>query len=49
MIAQNNLFRKKALESSSSPEQLERMMQALHPMNWLPLAALGLLVATAVL
>ncbi|ARV58810.1 NHLP bacteriocin system secretion protein [Nostocales cyanobacterium HT-58-2] len=50
MVTQNNnLFRKKALESSSSPERLDQVMQVIHPMNWLPLTALGSLVATAVI
>ncbi|KAB8330727.1 NHLP bacteriocin system secretion protein [Scytonema tolypothrichoides VB-61278] len=42
---QNNLFRKKALEHSSSPERLDQLMQVVSPMKWLPLAALGSLVA----
>lgn len=41
----NNLFRKQALERSSSPERLDQIMQVVSPMNWLPLAALGTLVA----
>jgi HlyD family secretion protein len=41
----NNLFRKEALERSSSPEQLDQMMQVVSPKKWLPLAALGTLVA----
>ncbi|MBP5972230.1 NHLP bacteriocin system secretion protein [Brasilonema sp. CT11] len=41
---QNNLFRKKALEHSSSPERLDQLMQVVSPMKWLPLAALGSLV-----
>jgi HlyD family secretion protein len=46
MVTQkNNLFRKKALEHSSSPEQLDQLMQVVSPMKWLPLAALGSLVA----
>ncbi|KYC42263.1 NHLP bacteriocin system secretion protein [Scytonema hofmannii PCC 7110] len=47
MVQNNNLFRKKALLSSSSPERLDQVMQVIHPMNWLPLTALGSLVATA--
>ncbi|GAB1544451.1 hypothetical protein NUACC21_71270 [Scytonema sp. NUACC21] len=47
MVQNNNLFRKKALLNSSSPERLDRVMQVIHPMNWLPLTALGSLVATA--
>ncbi|MGH7998945.1 MAG: NHLP bacteriocin system secretion protein [Brasilonema sp.] len=40
----NNLFRKKALEHSSSPERLDQLMQVVSPMKWLPLAVLGSLV-----
>jgi HlyD family secretion protein len=46
MVENKNLFRKKALLNSSSPERLDRVMQVIHPMNWLPLTALGSLVAT---
>ncbi|MBD2410973.1 NHLP bacteriocin system secretion protein [Nostoc calcicola FACHB-389] len=46
---QNNLFRKKALENLSSPERLDRVMTVIQPMHWLSLAALGSLVATAVI
>ncbi|NJM74027.1 MAG: NHLP bacteriocin system secretion protein [Scytonema sp. RU_4_4] len=42
---QNNLFRKKALEHSSSPERLDQLMRVVSPVKWLPLAALGSLVA----
>ncbi|BAY09147.1 NHLP bacteriocin system secretion protein [Calothrix sp. NIES-2098] len=46
MVTQrNNLFRKQALERSSSPERLDQIMQVVSPMSWLPLAALGTLVA----
>ncbi|AFY34445.1 NHLP bacteriocin system secretion protein [Calothrix sp. PCC 7507] len=41
----NNLFRKQALERSSSPERLDQIMQVVSPMSWLPLLALGSLVA----
>lgn len=41
----NNLFRQQALEHSSSPEQLDQLMQVVSPKKWLPLAALGTLVA----
>jgi HlyD family secretion protein len=44
----NNLFRKQALERSSSPERLDQIMQVVSPMKWLPLAALGTLVAAGV-
>ncbi|GAA6618807.1 NHLP bacteriocin system secretion protein [Scytonema sp. NUACC26] len=47
MVENKNLFRKKALLNSASPERLDRVMQVIHPMNWLPLTALGSLVATA--
>ncbi len=43
-----NLFRKQALERSSSPERLDQIMQVVSPMKWLPLAALGTLVAAGV-
>ena len=50
MVTQkNNFLRNKSLESSFSPEQLDRAMQVIRPMNWLPLTALGSLVATAVI
>lgn len=43
----NNLFRKEALERLSSPENLDRQMQIIRPKKWLPLAAMGCVVATA--
>lgn len=48
MVSDNNLFRKQALEHSSSPERLDQLMQVVSPMKWLPLAALGTLVVAAV-
>jgi HlyD family secretion protein len=41
----NNLFRKEALERSASPEQLDQIMQVVSPKKWIPLVALGSLVA----
>lgn len=37
-----SLFRKKALEHISTPEQLDTMLQVLPRRNWLPLLVLGL-------
>jgi len=49
MVSQNNnLFRKEALERSSSPERLDQIMQVVSPKKWLPLVALGSLVAVGV-
>lgn len=39
------LFRKEALEQVSSPEQLDQLIQLVHLKAWLPLAAIGALVA----
>jgi HlyD family secretion protein len=45
MVNQNTgLFRKQALERSSSPEQLDRIMTVVSPKNWLPIAAFTSLV-----
>lgn len=41
----SNLFRQKALERSASPERLDRLVQVVSPKHWLPLTALGTLVA----
>ncbi|WP_375498169.1 NHLP bacteriocin system secretion protein [uncultured Nostoc sp.] len=43
-----NLFRKESLERLSSPERLDQLMQVVSPKSWLPLTALGSLVAVAV-
>jgi HlyD family secretion protein len=48
MVNQNNIFRKQALEHSSSPERLDQLMQVASPMKWLPLTALGTLIIAAV-
>ena len=49
MVTQkNNLFRKEALEHSSSPERLDRLMQVVTPKKWLPLVALGTLVVAGI-
>lgn len=42
------LFRKKALEQSASPEQLDQLVQVVNPKRWLSLAALGTLVAAGI-
>ncbi len=41
---QKNIFRDKALEKATSPEQLDTSIQIIQPHNWLPLAALSSLV-----
>lgn len=43
-----SIFRKEALERLSSPEQLDQLMQIVTPRSWLPLAALGGLLACGV-
>lgn len=43
----NKLFRQEALERLSSPERLDQMIQVVSPRAWLPLSAIGALVATA--
>ncbi len=46
MVSQKDeLFRQEALERAASPEQIDRIMQVVSPQNWLPLAAIGSLVA----
>lgn len=49
MVSHSKIFRKKALERSSSPESLDQAMKAIRPQNWLPLAALGSLVVGGVI
>jgi HlyD family secretion protein len=44
-----NLFRKESLERLSSPERLDQLMQIVTPKSWLPLTALGSLVAIALI
>jgi hypothetical protein len=41
----NTLFRQKALDHASSPEQLDRMIQLVQLHHWIPLAVMGSLVA----
>lgn len=41
----HNLFREKALQKAASPERLDQDIQIIKPYSWLPLAALGSLVA----
>ena len=43
------IFRKVALERLSSPEQLDQLMEVTSPRGWLALAALGALLATALI
>lgn len=44
----SNVFRKISLDRLSSPEQLDQVMQVTRPRGWVALAALGLLLVTAV-
>jgi HlyD family secretion protein len=45
MVATNTkLFRQKALDRASSPEQLDQTIQLIQMRNWIPLAVLGSLV-----
>lgn len=41
----NDLFRKEALERAASPEEIDRIMQVVSPHKWLPLVAIGSLLA----
>jgi len=41
----SNLFRKEALDRLSSPERLDQLMQVVQPQKWIPLAAMGSLIA----
>ena len=41
----SNLFRKEALDRLSSPERLDQLMQVVQPKKWIPLAAMGSLIA----
>ncbi len=43
-----NLFRKKALDRASSPEQLDQVIQLVRPQHWLPLAVFGSLLAAGI-
>lgn len=43
------LFRSKALERLSSPEQLDRAVRIIRPQHWLPLGGLGVLVGVGVI
>lgn len=45
---QNRIFRKVSLDRLSSPEQLDQVMQVTTPRGWIALAAICLLLATAV-
>jgi HlyD family secretion protein len=46
-LKNNKLFRQEALDQLSSPEQLDQVMQVVRPPAWLPLSAMGVLVAVA--
>jgi HlyD family secretion protein len=46
--SKNNLFRKEALDRLSSPERLDQLMQIAQPKKWIPLAAMGSLIAVGV-
>jgi HlyD family secretion protein len=46
-VKQNKLFTTEAIERLSSPERLDQMMQVVSPRSWLPLTAIGCLVAAA--
>ncbi|MEH1944906.1 MAG: NHLP bacteriocin system secretion protein [Nostoc sp.] len=39
-----NIFRKESLERLSSPERLDQLMQIVNPIDWLPLATLGIFI-----
>lgn len=41
----SNLFRKEALDRLSSPERLDQLMQVVQPKKWIPLTAMGSLIA----
>ncbi|MEB3358647.1 MAG: hypothetical protein VKK04_18115 [Synechococcales bacterium] len=43
--SKTTLFRKESLERLSSPEQLDQLMQVVNPRSWIPLGALGGLLA----
>jgi HlyD family secretion protein len=46
MVTQNkNLFRKEAVDHLASPERLDQLMQVVHPKKWIPLAAMGSMIA----
>jgi HlyD family secretion protein len=44
----NDLFRKKAIDKLSSPEQLDTMMQVTAPGGWIALAGIGVILLFAV-
>lgn len=46
--SKNNLFRKEALDRLSSPERLDQLMQIAQPKKWIPLAAMGSLIAVGI-
>ena len=44
-VKQHKLFTTEAIARLSSPERLDQMMQVVSPQSWLPLTAIGCLVA----
>ncbi|MCA9937967.1 MAG: hypothetical protein KC418_04955, partial [Anaerolineales bacterium] len=48
METEHPLFRKKALEKLQSPEQLNQLLTVTSPKGWLSLAALGVLLLSAI-
>ena len=46
-LKHRKIFRQEALDRLSSPEQLDRVMQAVKPQAWVPLSAMGFLAAVA--
>lgn len=49
VMASKKIFRKTSLQRLSSPEQLDQLMQVTHPRGWIALAALGGILATAII
>ena len=45
---EKQLFRPEALETLSSPEKLNQLMTVVTAKDWIPLVAMGMLIATAV-
>lgn len=45
----DNLFRAEALERAASPEQIDQIIRLVSQKNWLPLAAIGSLIAAGLI
>ncbi|NJO70778.1 MAG: hypothetical protein HC825_01810 [Oscillatoriales cyanobacterium RM1_1_9] len=45
----HGLARREGLERLSSPERLDRLMQVVRPLDWLPLISLGILGSLGVI